>query len=145
MFYFGILADVTPPVCLASFTAAGIAGASPSKTGKTAFIMAIPAFVIPYAFVYSPEMLLRGTSLFGTAAVLALSALGVVVVALGAQGWCFRNIDIPDRIAFAATGFALLTPFPAARTIGLVVFALLLLRLLRSARRTAADVSRGGL
>ena len=145
VFYFGILADITPPVCLASFTAAGIAGASPSKTGKTAFIMAIPAFVIPYAFVYSPEMLLRGTSLFGTAAVLALSALGVVVVALGAQGWCFRNIDVPDRIAFAATGFALLTPFPAARTIGLVVFALLLLRLLRSARRTAADVSRGGL
>ena len=145
VFYFGILADVTPPVCLASFTAAGIAGANPSKTGRAAFIMAIPAFIVPYAFVYSPEMLLQGTSFSGIALVLVASVLGVVAIACAAQGWCFRNIGAPERAAFAATGLALLAPFPAARAIGLVALAFLLFRFHRSARRTAPVVSREGL
>lgn len=58
MFYFGIIADVTPPVALAAFAGAGIAKANPMKTGLNAFRLAIAAFLVPYVFVYNPAMLL---------------------------------------------------------------------------------------
>ena len=61
IFYFGVVAQITPPVCLASFTAAGIAGASAWKTGWKAFSFAITAFIVPFAFVYRPAILLEGT------------------------------------------------------------------------------------
>ncbi|MEG1604301.1 MAG: TRAP transporter fused permease subunit, partial [Cloacibacillus sp.] len=59
VFYFGIMADITPPVCLAAFTGAGIAGASPAKTGLTATRIAIASFMLPYCFVYNPMLLLQ--------------------------------------------------------------------------------------
>ena len=62
IFYFGVVAQITPPVCLASFTAAGIAGASAWKTGWKAFSFAITAFIVPFAFVYRPAILLEGTA-----------------------------------------------------------------------------------
>lgn len=61
VFYFGIMAQITPPVCLASFTAAGIAGADSLKTGFTGFMYSLVAFLVPFIFVYSPEILLLGT------------------------------------------------------------------------------------
>lgn len=61
VFYFGIIAQITPPVCLASFTAAGIAGANSWKTGWTAFLYAFVAFLIPFVFVYQPAILLMGS------------------------------------------------------------------------------------
>ncbi|MDR1626802.1 MAG: TRAP transporter fused permease subunit, partial [Spirochaetia bacterium] len=61
IFYFGIVAQITPPVCLASFAAAGIAGANTWKTGWTAFRYAMPAFLVPFVFVEKPELLLMGT------------------------------------------------------------------------------------
>lgn len=60
-FYFGVMAQITPPVCLASFTAAGIAKADSWKTGWTAFFFAFVAFLVPYVFVYQPAILLQGT------------------------------------------------------------------------------------
>lgn len=62
VFYFGIMAQITPPVCLASFTAAGIAGADSLKTGFTGFMYALVAFLVPFIFVYNPEILLMGTT-----------------------------------------------------------------------------------
>ncbi|WP_249934523.1 TRAP transporter large permease subunit, partial [Halomonas sp. 15WGF] len=58
VFYFGIIADITPPVCLAAFAGAGIAQANPMKTGFTAVKLAIGAFIIPYAFIYNPVLVL---------------------------------------------------------------------------------------
>lgn len=63
VFYFGIMAQITPPVCLASFTAAGIAGADSLKTGFTGFMYSLVAFLVPFVFVYSPEILLMGTTI----------------------------------------------------------------------------------
>ncbi|MFQ3621174.1 MAG: TRAP transporter large permease subunit, partial [Spirochaetales bacterium] len=61
VFYFGIIAQITPPVCLASFTAAGIAGADSWKTGWTAFLYATVAFLVPFVLVYKPGLLLVGS------------------------------------------------------------------------------------
>src|SRR5690625_2017059 len=61
VFYFGIMAQITPPVCLASYTAAGIAGADSMKTGVTGFVYALVAFLVPFIFIYQPAILLIGS------------------------------------------------------------------------------------
>lgn len=62
-FYFGCICTITPPVALAAYTAAGISGASPSKTGWRSFIVGIAAFIVPFLFVYKPALLLQGTAI----------------------------------------------------------------------------------
>lgn len=98
VFYFGIMADITPPVCLAAFTGAGIAGASPSKTGFTATRIAIASFMLPYCFVYNPMLLLQKI-IYWELAILVVSAfLGVMMLAGALEGWLFRDLRIPERI-----------------------------------------------
>ena len=65
VFYFGIIADITPPVCLAAYAGAGLAGANPMRTGVTAFKLAVPAFLVPYVFVLEPQLLLQDVTAFG--------------------------------------------------------------------------------
>ena len=102
VFYFGIMADLTPPVCLAAFTGAGIAGASPSKTGITATRIAIASFMLPYCFVYNPMLLLQNV-VYWELAVLVISAfMGVMMLAAALEGWCFRNLMLPERIVVGA-------------------------------------------
>ena len=64
VFYFGIVADITPPVALAAFAASGISGGEPIRTGINSSKLAIAAFIIPYMFVFSPELLMIDTTLF---------------------------------------------------------------------------------
>ena len=98
VFYFGIMADITPPVCLAAFTGAGIAGASPSKTGFTATRIAIASFMLPYCFVYNPMLLLQKI-IYWELAILVVSAfLGVMMLAGALEGWLFRDLRIRERI-----------------------------------------------
>ncbi|MDR1651424.1 MAG: TRAP transporter permease [Synergistaceae bacterium] len=102
VFYFGIMADLTPPVCLAAFTGAGIAGASPAKTGITATRIALASYLLPYVFVYNPMLLLEGVVPFDLA-VLAVSAfLGVVALAAALEGWAFRMLRPWERVAMGA-------------------------------------------
>jgi TRAP transporter 4TM/12TM fusion protein len=92
IFYFGVIAQITPPVCLASFTAAGIAGASSWKTGWTAFAYAFVAFLVPFVFVFQPELLLQGTMMQTVVATLVL-AWGVIFLAAGISGYMFVGIS----------------------------------------------------
>lgn len=93
IFYFGVIAQITPPVCLASFTAAGIAGASPWKTGWTSFGYAFVSFLVPYVFVFNPELILIDATPFNiTSAVLVLS-WGVLFLAAAVAGYLFIPID----------------------------------------------------
>ena len=62
VFYYGVLADITPPVALAAYAAAGIAGSNPFKTGNTAFRLGIAKALVPFVFVYSPSLLLVATN-----------------------------------------------------------------------------------
>lgn len=102
VFYFGIMADLTPPVCLAAFTGAGIAGASPAKTGVTATKIALASYLLPYCFVYNPMLLLQDVRA-GELAVLVVSAvLGVIALAGAFEGWFYRNLKGAERILFGA-------------------------------------------
>lgn len=106
VFYFGIMADITPPVCLAAFTGAGIAGASPSKTGFTATRIAIASFMLPYCFVYNPMLLLQNI-VYWELAVLVISAfLGVMMLAGALEGWLFRDLKAYERIIVGVASVA---------------------------------------
>lgn len=97
IFYFGVVAQITPPVCLASFTAAGIAGASAWKTGWKAFSYAIVAFIAPFMFVYRPALLLEGT-----AAEIAIAGIMLLLatwcLAGGIAGYMFKTLNMVERI-----------------------------------------------
>jgi len=97
VFYFGIMADITPPVCLAAFTGAGIAGASPSKTGFTATRIAIASFMLPYCFVYNPMLLLQKVVLWELAVLVISALLGVMLLAAALEGWMFRDLKGYER------------------------------------------------
>ncbi|MDO4266071.1 MAG: TRAP transporter fused permease subunit [Eubacteriales bacterium] len=119
IFYFGVVAQITPPVCLASFTAAGIAGASAWKTGWKAFSFAITAFIVPFAFVYRPAILLEG------AITEILIAYGVVIIATyllacGIAGYLMRPIRQWERIACYVIAFVFIMPGSMSDIIGLV-------------------------
>ena len=86
VFYFGIMAQITPPVCVASFTAAGIAGADSMKTGLTGFAYALVAFLVPFIFIYDPSILLVGTPLEIVKGTLILF-LGTYLLASGMAGF----------------------------------------------------------
>lgn len=111
VFYFGIIADVTPPVCLAAVAASGVAKSEPIKTGVQATRLAIGAFLIPYMFVISPELLLINPS-FAIIPKLITAVLGMVSVAIGLTGYFERQMNIVERLLLFVAGIlALNTSF----------------------------------
>ncbi len=101
VFYFSILAEVTPPVCIPAYCAASIAGAKPLQTGFEAFKMAIVAFTIPYIFVFNHALLLRG-GVFETVAVLLLIIISVTFLSAAVSGFFIRMLNGFERAAMAA-------------------------------------------
>lgn len=124
IFYFGVIAQITPPVCLASFTAAGIAKASSWKTGWTAFAYAFVSFLVPYVFVFEPSVLLQGT-IMETAFNTAILAYGIVFLCGGVAGYLFVPIDkIPVRVALFVIAVMIITPDVLFTVLGAVLGAL---------------------
>jgi len=110
VFYFGIMADLTPPVCLAAFTGAGIAGGSPAKTGITATRIALPSYILPYCFVYNTMILMQGV-VYHELAILVISALlGVVSLAGSFEGWMYRELKPHERALFMIVALAAIHP-----------------------------------
>ncbi len=111
-FYFGVLADLTPPVALAAFAGAAIAKADPMKTGVQATKLAIAAFIIPYIFVYNPEMLLFGVAdrPFTMVWMIISAIIGIVGLAAGVEGFMLRKMKWYERIAAIIGGLGLVTP-----------------------------------
>ena len=93
VFYFGIIADITPPVALAAFAASGISGGDPIKTGVQASKLAIAAFIIPYMFVFNPAMLMMGASIPEIIWVVFTAIIGMV--AIGAGIMVFGTANVP--------------------------------------------------
>ncbi|MDR1471219.1 MAG: TRAP transporter fused permease subunit [Synergistaceae bacterium] len=98
VFYFGIMADLTPPVCLAAFTGAGIAGASPAKTGLTATRIALASYLLPFVFVYNPMLLVQDIELKELAILTISAVLGVIFLAVSLEGWLFRPLVPWERL-----------------------------------------------
>ena len=108
VFYFGIMADITPPVCLAAYAAAGIAKSEPLRTGVRAVGFAVSGFVVPYMFVLSPELLLWDAT-WGTAVPAIVTALiGVYALGLAVVGHIHRDVNWLVRIGLAVAGLSLL-------------------------------------
>ena len=125
IFYFGVVAQITPPVCLASFTAAGIAGASAWKTGWKAFSFAITAFIVPFAFVYRPAILLEGTAVeIIIAYCIAIAA--TYLLACGIAGYLFRPLKMWERIACYVVAFIFILPSSMSDIIGIAGCALIM-------------------
>lgn len=124
VFYFGIVADITPPVALAAYAGSAIAKANPMKTGLNATKLAIAAFIVPYIFAYSPAMLFDGVSGVLTVAQIAVSSLvGLFGVAAALNGYLGAKINVVFRLALAAGGLCMMIPGTVSDLIGLAVIA----------------------
>ncbi len=120
VFFFGILADITPPVCLAAYAGAGIAGANPMKTGVTAVKLAVAAFLIPFVFVLEPSLLLQGT-IVELAPALATLVLGMMVIAAGLAGYFFGKTTKLERTLLLVGGVLMVYPIVIVSVVGLVL------------------------
>ena len=109
IFYFGVIAQITPPVCLASFTAAGIANASAWKTGWKAFSFAIVAFIAPFLFVFRPAMLLLGTP-WEIALACAMTACATFFLACSVAGYMQKTLSMVERALFFVAAIMFLAP-----------------------------------
>ena len=126
VFYFGIVADITPPVALAAYAGSAIAKSNPMKTGINATKLAIAAFIVPYIFAFSPAMLFEGVDHWYTVLQIAgTSIVGLFGVAAALNGYLFKKIPVPFRIIIAAGGIAMMVPGAMTDLIGLAVVAVI--------------------
>ncbi|MBO5889125.1 MAG: TRAP transporter permease, partial [Clostridia bacterium] len=121
VFYFGIVADITPPVALAAYAGSAIAKSNPIKTGVTASKLAIGAFIIPYIFALNPAMLLVDAVWYDVITTVISSLIGMFGVSLGLQGYCFNKINPLFRIIALVGGLLLIIPGWATDIAGLVL------------------------
>ncbi|MFV0577843.1 MAG: TRAP transporter permease [Fusobacterium ulcerans] len=120
VFYFGIMAQITPPVCLASYTAAGIAGADSLKTGFTGFMYALVAFLVPFVFVYNPELLLMGTPA-EIAKATAILFFGTYLLAGAISGYMVAPLNKFNRGILFIGALCMIAPETITDIIGLVI------------------------
>lgn len=138
VFYYGIMAQITPPVCVASYTAAGIADANAMKTGLKGFSFALVGFLVPFVFVYNPPILLQGTLMQIVVATIQL-ALGTYFLAVVVANFFKCSLNIVERIALFAAAICLIAPEPVSSIIGILLgIALLMLNAARAKKRSAA-------
>ena len=128
VFYFGIVADITPPVALAAYAGAAIAKSNPMKTGLTATKLAIAAFIVPYVFAFSPQMLFIDVSGPIEIVQICISALcGLFGVAAALNGFFIRKIPTLFRLILFVGGLCMIIPGTITDIAGLVMIALIAL------------------
>ena len=138
VFYFSILAQITPPVCVATFAAAGLAHANYWHTGVKAFTFAIPSFLVPFVMVYQPEIMLVG-SIYNTLLYFIAILIGVYAMAAGTTGFLFRPIESKAmRAVLIALALATIIPEKVSTIIGVIGFALVSLYEFRQSRLAKA-------
>ena len=123
-FYFGIIADVTPPVALAAYAGAGIAGGNPMKTGVNASKLAIAGFLVPYIFVVSPELLMINATWYAVLYNMVTAMGGMWGVSICMIGYCQSKLNVLQRILFFAGGLLLVTPGVSTDIAGLAILVL---------------------
>ena len=122
VFYFGIVADITPPVALAAYAGSAIAKGNPMKTGINATKLAIAAFIVPYIFAYSPAMLfVNVTSVWEVIQIVLSALLGIFGVAAGLEGFVLRKMNWLYRIVCLVGGLGLMIPGAISDLVGLVL------------------------
>ena len=121
VFYFGIVADLTPPVALAAYAGAAIAQANPMKTAVTSTKLAIGAFIVPYVFALNPAMLFVDTNAWEVVLICITSLIGMCGVAAGLEGYFLRNMRWYERIATIIGGLLLIYPGLVTDAVGIML------------------------
>ncbi|WP_366922725.1 TRAP transporter permease [Metallumcola ferriviriculae] len=123
VFYFGIMADITPPIALASYAGAGLANANPFDTGIQSVRIAIGGFLVPYMFVLSPELVMEHASIGALVLSLATAILGMYCIGIASIGYIEKRVNVPVRILLGAAGLSLLYSGWFTDSFGLIVLA----------------------
>ena len=143
--YFAIFSMITPPVALASYAASSIAKSDPHKTGLYAFYLAMPGFLIAFALLFNPELVLIG-SWFDIAVATAMTFFGATALAMAVTGFYKASLPVSMRLVLAAAGIVLILPNVWIGLIGLAAFAAVFvlqwLRMKKSSQPAAADGAR---
>ena len=126
VFYFGIVADLTPPVALAAYAGAAIAQANPMKTAFTATKLAIGAFIVPYVFALNPAMLLINTTAPEVVLICITSLVGIFAVSASFEGYLFCHMKMYQRIISLVGGLLLIYPGAVTDIIGVALFGLVI-------------------
>ena len=121
VFYFGIVADITPPVALAAYAGSAIAKSDPMKTGINATKLAIAAFIVPYIFAMNPSMLLMDQGVLAAVQVIITSCLGIFGIAAALEGYIVTRAPWWQRILLAAGGLCLIDPEFMTDVVGVAV------------------------
>ena len=139
VFYFGIVADITPPVALAAYAGSAIAKAPPMKTAINATKLAIAAFIVPYIFAMNPAMLLVNVeSVFQVVQIVISSLIGLFGVAAALNGFLYRKINPLFRLLLVVGGLGMMVPGTLTDVTGLAIVAGIVLWQRMSAKRLAA-------
>ena len=142
VFYFGIVADITPPVALAAYAGSAIAKSNPMKTGINATKLAIAAFIVPYIFAYNPSMLFVGNVEWYDVLLISVTALlGLFGIAAALNGHLFRKIPMVLRLALVAGGLGWMIPGLTSDLIGLAVVAAVVVFQYISGKKQAASAA----
>ena len=140
-FYFGIVADITPPVALAAYAGSAIAKAPPMKTAWNATRLAIAAFIIPYIFAYNNALIFVGSDVkfLSVASIVISATLGMASIASGLMGYLIRDMKWISRIALVAGGLLMVIPGTVTDLAGLAVLvAVLVLQRIENKKDKAA-------
>lgn len=137
-FYYAMFANLTPPVALASFAAAGLSGGDPMKTGIASVKLAIAGFIVPFMFVYAPQLMLINTTLVEGTTVALTGCLGVFLIAVAVEGYFLAPVSMLLRAVTAVGALMLIKPGVDTDVIGIVVLAVLYFFQRRKAASAAA-------
>ena len=139
VFYFGIVADITPPVALAAYAGSAIAKSDPMKTGVNATKLAIAAFIVPYIFAYSPALLFENVSGWWEVPQICISALlGIFGIAAALNGHLYKKVPWYFRLLLVAGGLGMMIPGTLTDVVGLALVALVIVVQYWSAKREKA-------
>ena len=138
VFYFGIVADLTPPVALAAYAGAAIAQANPMKTALTATKLAIGAFIVPYAFALNPAMLFINTTPWDVVLICVTSCIGMFAVSASLEGYFLHHMSWYERIVCAIGGLLLIYPGLVTDLVGVALVGIVLVVQLATKKKFTA-------
>lgn len=145
VFYYGVLADITPPVALAAYAAASMAGADPFKTGNTAFRLGLAKALVPFVFVYGPALLIvtKGFTWTDFLVTAATCALGVFILAAALTGFALVRMPLWQRLSLGLSGLLLMAPNLTVSLVGIAVAVPAGLAQIAASKREAATTATG--
>lgn len=123
-FYYAMFANLTPPVALASFAAAGLSGGDPMKTGVASVKLALAGFIVPFMFVFSPQLMLINTTFLEGAWTSLTACVGVFLLSVAVEGYLFAHVATWLRIVTLAGALGLMQPGLLTDAVGIATLAL---------------------